>query len=98
MWWSSTQFSESKHDLFRWVGNLLNEHGNDCIQGWRADLHLLLRQLHMIKNAEDNPEEILPPVPLKGVAVALHDLEHYCEASATSTQTFLCDCNQTHKT
>lgn len=62
-----------------------------------SDLRLLLWQLHVVKNAEDDPEEILPPVPLKGVSVALHDLEHDCEASVKSRQTWLqFDCNQ-HK-
>lgn len=54
-----------------------------------SDLCLLLWQLHIVKDAEDDPEEILPPVPLKGVSVALHDLKHDCEASGKSRQTFL---------
>lgn len=67
-----------------------------------SDLCLLLWELHIVKNAEHNPEEILPPMPLKCVSISLHDLKHYCEASVKSRQTFLkCDCNNgqntTHK-
>lgn len=46
-----------------------------------SDLRLLLRQLHVVEDAEDDPEEVVPPVLLEGVAVALHDLEHDGEAS-----------------
>lgn len=46
-----------------------------------SDLRLLLGQLHVVEDAEDNPEEVVPPVLLEGVAVALHDLKHDGEAS-----------------
>lgn len=46
-----------------------------------SDLRLLLRELHVVKDAEDDSEEVVPPVLLKGVTVALHDLEHDSEAS-----------------
>lgn len=46
-----------------------------------ADLRLLLRQLHVVEDAEDDPEEVVPPVLLKGVTVAFHDLEHDGETS-----------------
>lgn len=49
-----------------------------------SDLRLLLGEFHVVKDAEDNPEEVVPPVFLKGVAVALHDLKHDCETSVTS--------------
>lgn len=46
-----------------------------------SDLRLLFGQLHVVEDAEDDPEEVVPPVLLEGVAVALHDLEHDSEAS-----------------
>lgn len=46
-----------------------------------SDLRLLLRELHVVEDAEDDSEEVVPPVLLKGVTVALHDLEHDGEAS-----------------
>lgn len=68
---------------------------SDGIHGRMSDLCLLLWQLHIVKDAEHDPEEILPPVPLKGVSVALHDLEHDGEAPVKSRQAFLKrDCNQ----
>lgn len=47
-----------------------------------SDLRLLLRKFHVVENAEDNSEEVVPPVLLKGVAVTLHDLKHHCKTSA----------------
>ena len=49
-----------------------------------SDLCLLLRQFHVVKDAEDDPEEVMPPVLLEGVAITLHDLKHDCETSAKS--------------
>jgi len=46
-----------------------------------SDLRLLLRELHVVEDAEDDPEEVVPPVLLEGEAVALHDLEHDREPS-----------------
>lgn len=46
-----------------------------------SDLRLLLRQLHVVEDAEDDSEEVVPPVLLEGVAVTLHDLEHDGETS-----------------
>lgn len=69
----------------------------DAVPGRKSDLRLLLWQLHIVEDAEDDPEEILPPVPLKGVSVALHDLEHDREASVKGRHTrFKCHCSQ-HK-
>ena len=48
--------------------------------GLTADLCLLLRELHVVEDSEDDPEEVVPPVLLKGVAVALHDLKHHRQA------------------
>lgn len=62
-------------------------HIKEADPGRRSDLCLLLWQLHIVENAEHDPEEILPPVPLKGVSIALHDLEHDCEASVRSRHT-----------
>lgn len=53
-----------------------------AISAVTSDLCLLLGQLHVVEDAEDDPEEVVPPVLLEGVAVALHDLEHDGEASA----------------
>lgn len=36
----------------------------------------MLREFHIVKNPEHDSEQVLPPVLFKGVAVALHDLEH----------------------
>lgn len=44
-------------------------------------LRLLLREFHVVKNPEHDSEQVLPPVLFKGVAIALHDLEHHCEPS-----------------
>lgn len=46
-----------------------------------SDLRLLLGQLHIVEDAEDDSEEVVPPVFLEGVTIALHDLEHDSEAS-----------------
>lgn len=46
-----------------------------------SHLCLLLGELHVIEDAEDDSEEVVPPVLLKGVAVTLHDLKHDCEGS-----------------
>lgn len=46
-----------------------------------SDLGLLLGKLHVVEDAEDDPEEVVPPVLLKGVSVTLHDLKHDGEAS-----------------
>ena len=42
-------------------------------------LGLLLRQLHVVKDPEDNSEQVLPPVFLKGVPVGLHHFKHHCQ-------------------
>ena len=52
-----------------------------------SDLCLLLRELHVVKDAEDDSEEVVPPVVLEGVAVTLHDLKHDCETSVRSKET-----------
>lgn len=49
-----------------------------------SDLCLLLRELHVVEDAEDDSEEVMPPVLLEGVTVTLHDLKHDCEASVRS--------------
>lgn len=46
-----------------------------------SDLRLLLGELHVVKDAEDDSEEVVPPVLFKGVAVTLHDLKHDREPS-----------------
>lgn len=46
-----------------------------------SDLGLLLWKLHVVEDAEDDPEEVVPPVLLKGVSVTLHDLKHDGETS-----------------
>lgn len=40
-------------------------------------LGLLLRKLHVVKNPEDNSEQVLPPVFLKGVPIGLHHFKHH---------------------
>lgn len=47
-----------------------------------SDLCLLLGQLHVVKYAEDDSEQVVPPVLLESVAVALHNLKHDRETSA----------------
>lgn len=49
-----------------------------------SDLRLLLRELHVVEDAEDDSEEVVPPVLLESVTVALHDLEHDGEASVNT--------------
>lgn len=51
-----------------------------------SDLCLLLRELHVVKDAEDDSEEVVPPVLLECVAVALHDLKHDSETSVRSEE------------
>lgn len=46
-----------------------------------AHLSLLLRKFHVVKDPEDDAEEVVPPVLLKSVSVTLHNLKHYCQAS-----------------
>lgn len=46
-----------------------------------SDLRLLLGELHVVKDAEDDSEEVVPPVLLEGVAITLHDLKHDRETS-----------------
>lgn len=50
-----------------------------------ADLGLLLGQLHVVENPEDDSEQVLPPVLLKGVSVGLHHFEHHGQAPGTQT-------------
>lgn len=57
-----------------------------------SDLRLLLGKLHVVEDAKDDSKEVVPPVLLKSVAVALHNLKHDCETSVekkkkTSTNT-----------
>lgn len=52
-----------------------------------ADLGLLLGQLHVVEDPEDNSEQVLPPVFLKGVSVRLHHFEHHGQAPGTQTHT-----------
>lgn len=42
-------------------------------------LSLLLRKLHVVKDPEDNSEQVLPPVFLEGVAIGLHHFKHHCQ-------------------
>lgn len=49
----------------------------------RVYLSLLLRQLHVVKDPENDSEQILPPVFLKGVPVGLHHFKHHCETPGT---------------
>lgn len=49
-----------------------------------SDLCLLLRELHVVKDAEDDSEEVVPPVLLERVTVTLHDFKHDCETSVRS--------------
>lgn len=44
-------------------------------------LRLLLGEFHIVKNPEHDSEQVLPPVLFKGMAIALHDLEHDREPS-----------------
>ena len=46
-------------------------------------LDLSLGQLHVVEDAENDVEELLPPLDLERVAVGLHDLEHDRQASVT---------------
>ena len=52
-------------------------------------LSLLLRQLHVVKDPEDDPEQVLPPVFLKGVSIGLHHFKHHCEPPGKFPQTHL---------
>lgn len=52
-----------------------------------SDLRLLLWEFHIVEDTEDDSEEVVPPVLLKGVAVTFHDLKHDREASAEQTHT-----------
>lgn len=58
--------------------------GLDDLLLMTSDLCLLLRELHVVKDAEDDSEEVVPPMLLEGVAVTLHDLKHDCETSVRS--------------
>lgn len=57
------------------------------INSWTAeithstDLCLLFGKLHVVEDAKDNSEEVVPPVLLEGVTVTLHNLKHDCETS-----------------
>lgn len=53
-----------------------------AISATDSDLRLLLGQLHVVEDAKDDPEQVVPPVLLESVAVALHNLEHDCETPA----------------
>lgn len=46
-----------------------------------SDLCLLLRELHVVKDPEDDSKEVVPPVFLECVPVTLHDLKHDGETS-----------------
>lgn len=64
-----------------------------------SDLRLLLGQLHVVEDAKDDSKEVVPPVLLKSVAVALHNLEHDGETSVekkTSTNTKVFHQNKTN--
>lgn len=58
-------------------------------------LSLLLRQLHVVKDPEDDSEQVLPPVFLEGVPIGLHHFKHHCQAPGkcvrahTHTQRFV---------
>lgn len=49
-----------------------------------SDLCLLLGELHVVEDAEDDPEEVVPPVLLEGLTVTLHDLKHDGQTPAGS--------------
>lgn len=53
-----------------------------------SDLCLLLGELHVVKDAEDDSEEVVPPMLLERVAITLHDLKHDCEASVNKDKQF----------
>lgn len=58
-----------------------------------SDLCLLLGELHVVKDAEDDSEEVVPPMLLESVAITLHDLKHDCETSVRSKdKQFACQC------
>lgn len=52
-------------------------------------LSLLLRELHVVKDPEDDSEQVLPPVFLKGVPVGLHHLKHHCQPPGKCTHTHI---------
>ena len=58
-----------------------NNMGLDSLLLVTSDLCLLLGELHVVKDAEDDPEEVVPPMLLEGLTVALHDLKHDRETS-----------------
>ena len=51
-----------------------------------AHLDCLFWQLHVVKDTEDDIEEILPPVLLKIVAVSFHHLKQHRQSPNNSTQ------------
>lgn len=88
---SSTQFSGSKQKrsrgfsfcFFTFFITLIPLY----INSWTAeithstDLCLLFGELHVVEDAKDNSEKVVPPVLLEGVTVTLHNLKHDCETS-----------------
>ena len=50
----------------------------------------LFRQFHVVKDAEDDAEEVTPPVTLEGLPISFHDLKHHSQTPGTQpTQTLL---------
>lgn len=68
-------------ELYLCLTDLCNAELKSPITG----LCLLLGQLHVVKDPEDYPEQVLPPVLLEGVSVGLHDLKHHCQAPVHQT-------------
>lgn len=52
-----------------------------------SHLRLLLRELHVVEDAEDDAEKVVPPVLFKGVSVALHNLKHHSQTPVTERRT-----------
>lgn len=60
-----------------------------------AYLSLLLWELHVVKDPEDDSEQVLPPVFLKRVPVGLHHFKHHRQPpEITETQTVLSSAQQ----
>lgn len=57
----------------------------------QVDLGLLLRELHVVENPEDDPEQVLPPVFLVRVTVSLHHLKHHRQTPEADSQSDLKD-------
>lgn len=58
--------------------------GPDGLLPVTSDLCLLLGELHVVKDAEDDSEEVVPPMLLERVTVTLHDLKHDSQTSVRS--------------